>query len=276
MARRQPPKTVAPEAQAQAETQTTAPAAQETAPAPKTDSEAMSDLPDFGFNDEAEAPAQAANSPEAGGAEAELSPSEQVPPAAFLEFNGKKFQSQAELVSYLTQLETEKAYRQGLVDAVTPEEPVAPPEEDPADFLLEDPKKAVALMEKKIRAELAAEDKIKDKERKNQEMVKNTWDSFYKVNPDLQATPEIVQLVAQQNRDTFGKLPVSQSLPELAKATRKYLATIRAKPNGGEELPSEPAITSGSGGVRTPKTEQVAVVSNFVEELRARNKRKQG
>lgn len=209
--------------------------------------------------------------PEPGAAEPVVSPAEPVAPevaSAKFRVGSQTFDSQAEADAYVAQLESERAYRQGLIDSVTPVAPTEPVI-DPADIIFEDPKKAMDLLRKQIRDEYAAEKLAESRKNEATQAVRNVWDGFYSAHPDLAANRELVDMVATlpASQESFGKLPISKALPELAKAVRAYKAKLKNE-TGGEELPSDPAVTSGTGGVKIPVTKAPTRVLSFVDEIR--------
>jgi len=225
----------------------------------------------LGSAPEDESPAAA---PEPGAVDPVVSPAEpavpEVSPAAkTFRVGSHTFNSQEEADAYVIRLESEAAYRQGLIDSTVVPAAIEP-EINPADILFEDPTKAFELFEKKLRSQWDAEKLAATRVTENANAIRNTWDSFYAKHPDLAEHKELVDMVANlpSTRETFGKLTIDKALPELGKATRVYMAKLRGKSNGGEQLQSDPAVTSGTGGVKIPVTKTPTPVTNFVSEVR--------
>lgn len=162
------------------------------------------------------------------------------------------------------------AYANGLASSPTVQSNVPQKRVRPEDVLFEEPASAFAMLKEEIKNEIRGESQIQQNNNK-------VWTDFYKNYPDLSGNEDIVELVRSQlSEDVRDKLPLSQSIPILAKQARDRLAKIRgSSANQGIQLPSGPAITAGSSGASPPPVSMPkAIPMNFIEELKASRQRK--
>jgi hypothetical protein len=177
---------------------------------------------------------------------------------------GKKFETQDEMISYFSELEAKNYAQQQQVQQPV----VRDVEKELSELMFEDPaayNRAMLEM-----AETRALEKIR-----KQEDERSVMDRFYSQNPDLKDDKDIVGLVYQQNAQKLGRMHLDQAMDELATAARGRLSKLRQIPSGGTQLPSGPAITTGSSGGPGVQPVVTQKTLTFVEQMEAiRQKRR--
>lgn len=140
---------------------------------------------------------------------------------------------------------------------------------DPAEIVFDDPKAAFAALESKITRKL-------ENQYTAAEAQKAAWTGFYEKNPDLKDHQDVVQSKLNQlNQNPFYRNKSwDQGLAELAQESRAWMARIRGTPNGGQQLPSKPAMVAGAGGGQLPSTPAPKPQTmNFIDEIRGMRKK---
>ena len=191
----------------------------------------------------------------------------------------KVFKTPEELVSYIAQLERDKATREAYEQGKKASQPATPaePEVKLEELIFEDPARALAIIReaavREVRQEFAARD-TRDTEAK---YIKSTWDRFYEANPRLRDFPEITQTalheVIAERGETFD---MEQGLKLVAQRALHRLDVYRDKltPAAREEtLSNAPAQVASGGLAPTPATPAEPILS-FTDQVRQLRKRK--
>lgn len=189
----------------------------------------------------------------------------------------KEFESPEEMAAYIGELEkaqaTKDAYNKGVLDAVTPIEP-APKTIKPADILFEDPQKAIELLRAELKAERDAEDLAKQNIQKAESQRQKSWNDFYNDNPDLKGWEKVVNSeLAELVNEGHSSTDIKEGLKILAKRTRDEIGKFKQRLAPKEELPSGPAMTSGTTGADIPRVRVETKATSFLDELKVLRKR---
>lgn len=181
----------------------------------------------------------------------------------FVHLGGKRFDSQAHLEAYVSQLE-----RQAVSQSQTAQAPVAQvTSDDDFDFATEfysDPNAAAKKLSDKVYRKA-----MTDFEKK--QSAAQAWAEFYRRNPDLDKNREMVEFQYSKNRNVIDTQPLDQALETLAKETRSFLAKARGAPTGnGSEMPRGSVVSTGSSGNVAPKAPaaEAPKVLSFSEQVK--------
>jgi hypothetical protein len=205
-------------------------------------------------------------------ADEQLSPADKPAEKKVFKVGKREFESAEAMADYIMDMERKQAekdaYNKGVLDAVTPTEPVVP-EIDPAKILFDDPEKAIRILREQIKAERDAERLAEQRVRDEATSRDKTWKNFYETHPDLKGwektvRAELQELVSEGHAGTG----LDEGLKIVAKRARDEIAKAKQRLAPREELSSAPAVTSGSGGNTVPKAVVEQKVTSFIDEIR--------
>jgi hypothetical protein len=182
----------------------------------------------------------------------------------------KVFNTTEEALAYAEGFVRSQANSTQRMTPVTEEAPLITPGKKPGQLIFEDPDQALADVENRAVERMRAEQRTIDEN-------KNFWEDFYLKHSDLKGSELLVDAVLgrAQSLGEFKSFTREQAAPILAAKARQEVSKIRNVPNGGQALPSTPAMVAGSSGASTPRPQVTQPApTNFVSELR--NMRKKG
>jgi len=214
----------------------------------------------------------------------EVSPPEPVaaapvtPPAVTYKVGDKEFKTIEELTAYANGLA-----KNGTVDFTQIFDPakLAPPpepEQDPADIIFEDPKKAMELLKKQAKAEWEAELEARDRAARQKADQAATWAQFYKSNSDLVGFEEVVERITVAVVTENPKVTIDEGAKIVAARARARIAEQRKLLVPTETISTRVmAPTAPANKVEAkPAPAPVERPTTFIDEMKSRNRLKRG
>ena len=214
---------------------------------------------------------------------AEAAPEEVTPPApkeepeTLIRIGDQTFKTQAEAIRYAEKLEQEKlfaeAHRQGIqeaIQALTPQVPVAPQEDNFEEEFYTKPKETLLKVKEQAKAEIRAEQQAEERKRE-------LWKTFEDRYPDIDRRD--AEIILAQNADSIGKLTdIDKGLELLARKTRSEYQRIVERYKPRTELPPSRGTStipsnSGSRSVTPEKKEEpVLTMAEQMKTLRGQKR----
>jgi hypothetical protein len=169
------------------------------------------------------------------------------------------------------------AYANGLMSAQSQlSQSVLAPEPEHTDtkkklgtLIFEDPDAALEEVKRQAKEEWKSE-------QQQLETYRNFWNDFYSKHSDLKNAEILVDAVYQKElaKGSWSNVSLEQGAEMLAQKARQEVSRIRGAANGGQALPSKPAMVASSSGGQVPAVPAPQQVSKtFVDELRTMRKR---
>lgn len=191
-----------------------------------------------------------------------------VPSEQGVYLGGKRFDSQAHLEAYIAQLEQQATQRAA---NTTVQAPQTQQVED-FDFATEfysDPNAAAKKLAERTRLQVL-------KEVQTQQAQANAVNDFYRKNPDLEKSREIVEFMYGKYKTQLESQPLDRAMEMLAKETRSFLAKARGVPTGaGSEMPKGSVVSTGASGNVAPKPvqQEAPKVLSFADQVKQMQRR---
>lgn len=187
-------------------------------------------------------------------------------------FNGRRFETQEELVAFLAQQEQELQFLRKNTTMAQQAQPVyqpqvpTTPQKRYSDLLFEDPDTAARLIKEEAKQEIWAE-------YTKQRTEEQTWTKFYQDNPDLKGFEKLVDAERSyvvQNRPEIANAPLEVGLSHIAKEVRTTINKARQTDTAGARpLPQGQARTAGVSGGQIPQPQQQPPIpTDFASQLR--------
>lgn len=199
------------------------------------------------------------------GDEEEPNESEEVPAPKTpdkIKIGDRTFDTQEDAFSYARELENEKltaqAFREGVELAErrgnpNPAPATAVPEEDFDQQFYADPKKYLQTAREQIRQEIKQEVFGElDRKRKHEE----TWETFYKENPDLSNARKLVGTILSENWEQWKHLKTEVGMKKLAESARTEKRAMLEDMLPKTDLPNR-RVTASPGSGSAPVTRKI-------------------
>jgi hypothetical protein len=190
-----------------------------------------------------------------------------VPSEQGVYLGGKRFDSQAHLEAYISQLEQQATQRATSATVQAPQTQV-----EDFDFATEfysDPNAAAKKLAERTRLQVL-------KEVQTQQAQANAVNDFYRKNPDLEKSREIVEFMYGKYKTQLESQPLDRAMEMLAKESRSFLAKARGVPTGnGSEMPKGSVVSTGASGNVAPKPvqQEAPKVLSFADQVKQMQRR---
>lgn len=190
----------------------------------------------------------------------------------------KVFKTPEELVSYIAQLERDKATREAYEQGRQASQPAAPtePEVKLEELIFEDPARALAIIREAAVREVRQEFAARDTRETQAKHIKSTWDRFYEANPRLKDFPEITQTALNEVIAERGEnIDMEQGLKLVAQRALHRLDVYRDKltPAAREETLSNAPAQVATGGLAPTPAAPAAPILTFTDQVRSLRKK---
>lgn len=198
-------------------------------------------------------------------AEKVASQQNQTPAPKEIYMGGRKFNSIEELATYTQELQTKAAVADQIRGVMIPSQPEVDPEEELAEMIYSDPKKAVKMIKGR-----AVDEAVQIFEQR--QAAKATRQDFFITHKDLQGQEDLVDMYYNKMQKELATLPLNAATSKLANAVRARVANIRGEKQATETLSNDNPVVIGSG-TTAPKASAQAASKSFLEQLQSMQRR---
>lgn len=180
---------------------------------------------------------------------------------------GRKFNSVEELAAHTQELQNKADIADRIQSAINPAtgRPVDP-EEEIAEMIYTDPKKAIRSIKEMAKQEMRQENaQLAD--------VQNLKAQFYSTNADLANKQELVEFFYGRMEKELANMSIVDATSKLANAVRAKLADWKGEKVATQELSNTTPRVAGAGSGAPSEGTPVAAPQTMTEQLRAFQKR---